>query len=375
MLNLCKLLSVILAIVVCGCQSMRISISEKPFGVTTDGKQAMLYTLVNKHGMEATITNYGAIIVSLKVPDRNGKIDDVTLGYSTLKEYIKATPYFGAIVGRYGNRIAKGKFTLDGKTYTLATNNNENHLHGGDKGFDKVMWDAEPVQRYGAAGLQLTYHSVDGEEGYPGNLTSTVTYYLTNKNEIEIIYKATTDKATPVNLTHHSYFNLAGQGNGDILGHQLMINADRFTPVDSSLIPTGELKSVKGTPMDFTTATLIGARVNQKDTQLKYGLGYDHNWVLNDYSGNLQLAARVYEPTSGRVMEVFTTEPGLQFYCGNFLDGSNVGKGGKVYNHRNGFCLETQHYPDSPNQSGFPSTILQPGEKYKHRTIYRFKTK
>jgi aldose 1-epimerase len=375
MLKLCKLYIIVMGVTLCGCQGSNTSITEKPFGFTAEGKQAVLYTLVNKHGMEATITNYGAIIVSLKVPDRNGKIDDVTLGYSTLDEYIKETPYFGAIVGRYGNRIAKGKFTLDGQTYTLATNNNENHLHGGDKGFDKVIWHGEPKKCFGAVGLQLTYHSVDGEEGYPGNLLSTVTYYLTNKNEIKIIYNATTDQATPVNLTHHSYFNLAGQGNGDILGHEMMINANRFTPVDSSLIPTGEFKAVKHTPMDFTISTPIGARVNQKYKQLKYGMGYDHNWVLNDYNGNMQLAARVYEPTSGRVMEVLTTEPGVQFYCGNFLDGSNVGKGGKVYNHRNGFCLETQHFPDSPNQSGFPSTILKPGEKYKQKTIYRFSTK
>lgn len=355
-----------------GCGSIQPSITKAPFGVTSEGAQVDLYTLTNANGVEAKITNYGAILVSLNVPDRNGQMGDVTLGYSTLAEYIKDTPYFGAIVGRYGNRIGKGKFQLDGTDYSLATNNDENHLHGGIKGFDKVVWQAQTVRRRGAVGLKLVYLSKDGEEGYPGNLTSTVTYYLTNNDEFDIEYEATTDKATPVNLTHHSYFNLAGQGNGDILDHELMLNADRFTPVDAGLIPTGELRPVKGTPMDFTTPTAIGARVNQDDTQLVYGKGYDHNWVLNDWDGSLKLAAKVYEPTTGRVMEVLTTEPGIQFYCGNFLDGSNVGKGGKVYRHRYGFCLETQHFPDSPNKLVFPSTILRPGENYSHRTLYRF---
>ncbi|MBI9017075.1 MAG: galactose mutarotase [Phycisphaerae bacterium] len=359
----------------CGCQSGQKSITKDSFGSTGDGKKVDVYTLTNANGVQVEITNYGAIVVSLKVPDRNGEIADITLGYDKLEDYIKDTPYFGAIVGRYGNRIAKGKFTLDGKGYTLATNNDENHLHGGIKGYDKVVWEAEMVERCDSVGLKLSYLSKDGEEGYPGNVQITVTYLLNNDNELDIEYHATTDKATPFNPTHHSYFNLAGQGNGDILNHQMMINADRFTPVDAGLIPTGQLKSVKGTPMDFTTPTAIGKRVNQNDQQLVYGKGYDHNWVLNDWDGKMNSAAKVYEPTSGRVMEVLTTEPGIQFYCGNFLDGSNVGKGGKVYEHRFGFCLETQHFPDSPNQKDFPSTILKPGETYSHRTIYKFYTK
>jgi len=371
---LSRLFLMVMLIGICSCEKTQTSVTKEPFG-TADGKQVDLYTLTNINGVEAKITNYGCIIVSLKVPDRNGKMGDVTLGYSTVAEYIKETPYFGAVVGRYGNRIAKGKFKLEGKEYTLATNNDENHLHGGIKGFDKVVWDAQTVNRSDAVGLKFTYLSKDGEEGYPGNLTSTVTYYLTNNDEIEIEYDASTDKATPVNLTHHSYFNLAGQGSGDILGHEMMINADSFTPVDVGLIPTGEIRPVKDTPMDFTTPTTIGARVNQDYRQLVYGKGYDHNWVLNGWDGAMKLAARVHEPTTGRVMDVLTTEPGIQFYCGNFLDGSNVGKGGKVYNHRNGFCLETQHFPDSPNQPDFPTTILRPGQKYSHKTIYRFYTK
>ncbi|MGB9623560.1 MAG: aldose epimerase family protein [Phycisphaerae bacterium] len=348
------------------------SIQKEPFGTTRDGTAVDLYTLTNANGMSADITNYGGIVVRLYAPDRNGKLADVVLGYDKLADYIKATPYFGAIVGRYGNRIARGRFTLDGIEYKLATNNMGNHLHGGIKGFDKVVWEAQPFQGNDAVGLKLTYLSKDGEEGYPGNLRCTVRYSLTNDNELRIDYEATTDKATPVNLTNHSYFNLAGQGRGDILGHELMLNADRFVPVDSTLIPTGELRPVKGTPMDFTTPTAIGARVNQDYEQLKLGKGYDHCWVLNKKDAEMSLAARVYEPTTGRVMEVLTTEPAIQFYCGNFLDGSNVGKGGKVYRFRYGFCLETEHYPDSPNHPQFPSTILRPGQTYKTTTIYRF---
>jgi aldose 1-epimerase len=299
----------------------------------------------------------------------------VVLGYPTLDGYLKPHPYFGAIVGRVGNRIAKGKFTLEGVTYKLATNDGENHLHGGIKGFDKVVWNAEPVREDSAVGVKFSYLSKDGEEGYPGNLSCAVTYWLTNNNELKIEYQATTDKATPVNLTHHSYFNLAGQGQGDILNHQLEILADRFTPVDKGLIPTGELRSVEGTPMDFRQPHTIGERINSDDEQLKFGLGYDHNWVLNKTSDSLALAARVYEPATGRVMEVRTTEPGLQFYCGNFLDGTLTGKEGRVYKHRYGFCLETQHFPDSPNQPKFPSTILRPGETYNTETVYRFSTK
>ena len=351
------------------------TIEKKPFGKTADGLCVDLYTLTNSHGLRASITNYGGIVVTLEVPDRDGKLDDVVLGYDTLDEYIADTPYFGAIVGRYGNRIGKGKFSIDGRQYVLAQNNDENHLHGGLKGFDKVVWEARGILGDKGPGLVLTYLSKDGEEGYPGNLSVTVTYILTDDNELTIHYQATTDKPTPVNLTSHSYFNLAGQGSGDILTHQLMIEADRFTPVDKGLIPTGELRPVKGTPMDFTQSTAIGKRVNQDDQQLVYGLGYDHNWVLENSDGSMALAASVHEPTSGRVMEVFTTEPGLQFYCGNFLDGSNVGKGGKVYHHRYGFCLETQHFPDSPNKPDFPSVILHPGEEYSTTTIYKFSAK
>jgi len=345
------------------------------FGKTPDGTPVELYTLTNANGLEAKITNYGGIVVSLLVPDRDGKPGDVVLGYETLEEYIENNPYFGTLVGRYGNRIARGKFTLEGIEYTLAQNDGENHLHGGPKGFDKVVWKADAVRSKKSVGLKLTYLSKDGEEGYPGNLSVTVVYTLTNDNELKIEYTAVTDKVTIVNLTHHGYFNLAGAGLGDILGHELMIKADRFTPVDKGLIPTGELRSVKGTPMDFTQAVAIGARIDQAAEQLVLGGGYDHNWVLNNGDGSLALAARVYEPTTGRVMEVYTTEPGIQFYSGNFLDGSITGKGGKVYEYRYGFCLETQHFPDSPNKPDFPSTVLKPGETYTTTTIYTFSVK
>ncbi|HNS21814.1 MAG TPA: aldose epimerase family protein [Sedimentisphaerales bacterium] len=348
-----------------------LDIDVTSFGKTPDGREVKLYTLSNAKGATAKITNYGAIVVSLEMPDRKGQMDDIVLGYDNLAGFLKTTPYFGAIVGRYGNRIGGGKFTLNGTTYTLATNDKTNHLHGGNKGFDKVVWEHKPVWRPDAVGVELTYLSKDGEEGYPGNLKATVTYLLTNKNELRIDYLATTDKATPVNLTHHGYFNLTG-GARDILGHKLMLNADRFTPVDAGLIPTGELQPVKGTPMDFTKATPIGERIEADFAQLKAGGGYDHNWVLNRKGPGLSLAAKVAEPTTGRVMEVWTTEPGIQFYAGNFLDGTITGKGGVVYKHRWGFCLETQHYPDSPNKPSFPSTILKPGEKYQTTTIYRF---
>ena len=350
------------------------NIDVKAFGQAPDGKQVRLYSLRNANGLTADIMTYGAIVVSLRTPDRKGQMADIVLGYDNLQEYIKISPYFGAIVGRYGNRIAKGKFTLDGAEYTLATNNNANHLHGGIKGFDKVVWDDKPVQRPDAVGVRLSYLSKDGEEGYPGNLKATVTYLLTSKNELRIEYEATTDKATPVNLTHHGYFNLTG-GQRDILGHVLALNADRFTPVDEGLIPTGELKAVKDTPMDFTKATAIGARIANEHQQLKFGGGYDHNWVLNKGGKEMTVAARVSEPTTGRIMEIRTVEPGIQFYSGNFLDGTITGKGGRVYPHRWGFCLETQHYPDSPNKPNFPSTILRPGEKYETTTIYRFSAK
>jgi aldose 1-epimerase len=351
-------------------------ITKKPWGKTADGTPVDLYTLTNSKGMQATITTYGGIVTTLLVPDRQGKLGDVVLGFDTLDGYLKGHPYFGALIGRYGNRIAKGHFSLEGKEYTLAQNNDGNHLHGGLKGFDKAVWKAEEtkvrLRNDEVPALVLTYTSKDGEEGYPGNLSVKVTYALTESNSLFIRYEATTDKATPVNLTNHSYFNLAGAGSGDILGHELMLNAGKFTPVDKGLIPIGELRDVEGTPFDFRKATPIGQRIGASDEQIKFGGGYDHNFVLDKKDAAMSLAARVFEPSSGRVMEVYTTEPGIQFYSGNFLDGTNVGKGGKVYKHRNGFCLETQHFPDSPNQAKFPSTILEPGKKYSTTTIYRF---
>jgi len=348
--------------------------SRETFG-TVDGKPVFLYSLSNGKGMEARITNYGGIVVALVVPDRANKPGDVVLGYDSLSSYLKATPYFGAIVGRYGNRIGRARFTLDGKEYTLNANDGVNSLHGGRRGFDKVVWDPDESAPQTAPVLKLRYVSPDGEEGYPGTLTATVTYTLTDSNELRIDYSATTDKPTVLNLTHHSYFNLAGAGSGDILSHELMLNADRFTPIDSGLIPTGEIRLVEGTPMDFRTATPIGARINAKDDQLRWGRGYDHNWVLVKTGSEMTLAASVYEKTSGRAMDVWTTQPGIQFYSGNFLDGSNVGKGGKVYAYRTGFCLETQHFPDSPNKPQFPSTVLRPGETFTSTTIYKFSTR
>ncbi|NBV23334.1 MAG: galactose mutarotase [Proteobacteria bacterium] len=351
----------------------------QPFGKTGDGTPVEIYTLTNTKGIKLRAMTYGAIVVSLETPDRKGKSADIVLGYNTLAEYIKDTPYFGAVVGRYGNRIAQGKFSIGGKQYTLATNNSPGglpcSLHGGLKGFDKVVWRGEALSKPGAQGVKFTYISKDGEEGYPGNLTLSVTYWLGEDNDWRIDYLATTDKATPVNVTQHSYFNLKGEGNGDILGHELTFKASKTTPVTAGLIPTGELRSVKGTPFDFSTAHAIGERVNATDEQMKFGGGYDHNWVLDSQNGSLALAAIVHEPTTGRVMEVLTTEPGLQFYCGNFLDGKLTGKSGKPYQFRNGFCLETQHYPDSPNQPSFPSTILQPGQTMKSTTVYRFSAK
>jgi aldose 1-epimerase len=349
------------------------NITKQPFGKTKDGTAVDIYTLTNSRGVEARIITYGGIVVSLKVPDRNGKLTDVVLGFDTLDEYVsKNSPYFGALIGRYGNRIANARFSLDGKEYTLAKNDGANHIHGGIKGFDKVVWKARELKTNNHVGLRLTYLSKDGEEGYPGNLSVTVDYTLTDNNELEIDYSASTDKDTVVNLTSHSYFNLAGAGTGNILGHEAMINADRFTPVVKGLIPTGELRSVKGTPLDFTVPTAIGARIDQEYDQLVLARGYDHNWVLNKSGNSLSLAARVYEPTTGRVMEVYTTEPGLQFYTGNFLDGSNIGKGGKPYLKRYAFCLETQHFPNSPNEPKFPTTELKPGQKYAQKTVYKF---
>ena len=348
-------------------------IQKQAFGKTADDQAVDLYTLTNAHGVEARIMTYGGIVVSLKVPDRSGKMGDVVLGYDHLEGYLKKNPFFGPIVGRYGNRIAKGRFSLGGREYTLAQNNGENHLHGGRKGFDKAVWKAQEVKAKDGVGLALTHFSKDGDEGYPGDLSVTVVYTLTNINELKIEYTATTDQETIVNLTNHSYFNLAGSGN--ILNHEMMINADRFTPVDQGLIPTGELRSVRGTALDFTQPKAIGARIDQPDEQLLIGKGYDHNFVINGGGGSLALTARVYEPVTGRVLEVYTTEPGVQFYTANFLDGSITGKGGQVYPKRSGFCLETQHFPDSPNKPHFPSTVLAPGQKYATTTVFKFLTK
>jgi aldose 1-epimerase len=348
------------------------TVTAAPYGQLPDGRAVEVYTLTNASGMSVRAIDYGGIIVSLEVPDRDGQVADVVLGYDDLAGYLEETPYFGAIIGRYGNRIAGGSFTLDEKTYTLAVNNGPNHLHGGLVGFDKVLWDAEPFENATGAGVIFTYTSADGEEGYPGNLTSRVTYTLTDGNELIFDYRATTDKATPVNLTQHTYFNLAGDGSGTILGHELTLNAKRFTPVDATLIPTGALAPVAGTPFDFTTGKLIGAEIDADDEQLRHGGGYDHNFVVDRQQPGLVHVAQVYEPTTGRVMDVHSTEPGVQFYAGNFLDGSITGKSGRVYEQRYGFCLETQHYPDSPNRPEFPTTILRPGDEYVSQTIYAF---
>jgi aldose 1-epimerase len=343
----------------------KMSIEKQPFGKTEDGISVDLYTLTNTNGLKANIITYGGIVTSLQVPDRNGKFADIVLGCDSVDDYAKRSPYFGALIGRYGNRIAKGRFTLDGVEYKLATNNGPNHLHGGVKGFDKVVWKAKPMQTKEGPALKLTYLSRDGEEGYPGNLSCTVTYTISNDNELKVSYEATTDKATVINLTHHSYFNLAGHNSGDVLGHEMQIFADYFTPVDDVQIPTGEIKPVKGTPMDFTKLMTIGSRIKEVPG------GYDHNYVLNNSDGSLALVASVYEPKSGRVMEIFTTEPGVQFYTANFLDGSVKGKGA-VYNKHAGLCLEMQHFPDSPNKPDFPSVVLRPGEKYTQLTVHKF---
>lgn len=350
------------------------SIKKVAFGTTQDGQKADLYILTNKNGMEVSITNFGGIVVGIKVPDRKGKVSDVALGYDLLDGYLSDKAHFGSTIGRYGNRIAHGEFTLKGVKYTLARNNGENHLHGGIKGFDRVLWTAEKVSSTGPASLGLRYLSKDGEEGYPGNLTARVTFTLTDQNELKIDYSATTDKETVINLTNHTYFNLGETDS--ILDHELMLKASRYTPVDAGLIPTGELRDVKGTPFDFLKPTAIGARINQDDEQLKLGKGYDHNWVIDAGEGKgLKLAATAYEPKTGLAFEVWTTEPGVQFYTGNFLDGTVHGKGGKVYPLRSGFCLETQHFPDSPNHPSFPSTVLKPGAKYQSQTVYKFMTK
>lgn len=339
-----------------------------------DFDQVQLYTLKNSSGMTVKVTNYGAIITSILVPDRDGILGDVALGYANLEGYTNAPrkSYLGAVVGRYGNRIAKGRFSIDQVEYELATNNGMNHLHGGSYGFDKVVWSAKVLEDEN--GIELTYNSSDGEEGYPGNLKASVTYRLKDSNQIEVEYSATTDKPTHVNLTQHTYFNLRGEGDGSILDHQLMLNAKQFTPIDDGLIPTGELRDVAGTPFDFTKSKPIGRDIDSDDQQMKYGLGYDHNWILDkgNRDGELTLAAKVIEPKAGRVLEIHTTEPGIQFYCGNFLDGSLIGKSGQPYKYRGGFCLETQHYPDSPNHDNFISTLLKPGDTYHSTTTFTF---
>lgn len=351
------------------------TIEKTAFGQLPDGQETEIYSLKNAAGMEVKISNYGGTIVSWTAPDKDGKYEDITLGCDSVGGYVKGVPYFGALIGRYGNRIANGKFKLAGKEYTLAQNNGVNSLHGGLKGFDKVIWEATPLAGEEPA-LKLSYTAKDGEEGYPGNLKIEVTYTLLKDNSLKIAYQATTDQATVVNLTNHAYFNLNTGMAGEILNHEVTLYADKFLPVDKTLIPTGELKSVTGTPFDFLTANKIGTRINDStDVQIKYGLGYDHCWVLTDTTKALKLAATVYEPTSGRYLEVSTTEPAIQFYTGNFLDGTIKGKNGMIYKHRSGLCLETQHYPDSPNQPKFPSTELKPNQTYQTTTIYKFSVK
>lgn len=353
-------------------EATEVNISKSVFGALPDGRSADLYTLKNANGMVVKISNYGGTITYWSAPDKEGKYADITLGCDSLQGYLKGVPYFGALIGRYGNRIANGKFTLEGKQYVLEKNNGVNALHGGTKGFDKVLWEATPVDGEEPQ-LMLKYISADGEEGYPGTLTTEVTYTLQKDNSLKIEYSATTDKTTVLNLTNHAYFNLSGDMSREILDHEVSIKADKFLPVNETLIPTGELKSVSGTVFDFNKSTKIGTGINNlKDQQIVYGKGYDHCWVFSDTSKTLKSVAKVYEPASGRLMEVLTTEPAIQFYSGNFLDGTIKGKGGIIYKHRSGLCLETQHYPDSPNQPGFPSTVLKPGERYNTVTVYKF---
>jgi len=347
---------------------------KKPFGITASGTPVQVYTLKNHNGMSVSITNYGATVVSLTAPDRDGKFADVVLGCGNVQDYERQDAHLGGLVGRYANRIGHAKFTLNGVEFHTPKNDGDNTLHSG-KGFDRHVWNAKVTYHPEGPALELTYTSKDGEEGFPGKLAVKVVYRLTDRNELKIDYTATTDKPTVVNLTNHSYFNLAGEGQGDVLQHQVTIYADRFTPVDAGLIPDGTLATVKGTPLDFTTATAIGARIEDHDPQLVLGHGYDHNWVLNKRAGQLSLAAQVFDPKSGRLMEVWTTEPGLQFYTGNFLDGSIHGKGGKTYPRRSALCLETQHFPDSPNKPNFPDTTLNPGGAYRTTTSYKFSSR
>lgn len=349
-----------------------VTIEKKPFGQTANGDEVDQFILSTKKGMEISIITYGGIITSWTAADKNGDYRDIALGYNTLAEYEAETPYFGALIGRYGNRIAKGKFSIDGEAYTLAVNNGENHLHGGLKGFDKVVWDAKTIVNDSTASLELSYLSKDMEEGYPGNLQTKVTYTLNNNDELRVKYEAKTDKPTIVNLTQHSYFNLTADFNQPISDHELVINADSFLPVDSSLIPTGESRNVAETPFDFRSPKSIGKQINAENIQIKNGLGYDHCWVLNDQEKGVRFVASAYESVSGRLLEIFSDEPGIQFYSGNFLDGTLPSKSKGTYQHRTGFCLETQHYPDTPNQKNFPSVRLNPGESYQSHTVFRF---
>ncbi len=371
-------LSLVILFVVVSCQSQKTEskmVEKKLFGKLDDGKEISSFTLTNSNKAVAEIIDYGATVVSLIIPDKNGKMEDVVLGYDDIGGYVKGTSYFGAIVGRYGNRIGKGRFSIDGKEYQLAVNNGENHLHGGIIGYNKVVWNAEVLEKKEGPAVKFTYLSRDGEEGYPGTVKLEVIYTLTNNNELSVEYSAATDKPTMFNPTHHSYFNLSGNFENTILDHELMIDADTYTPVDAGLITTGKLEKVENTPMDFRKPVKIGAGINKEFEQLKFGKGYDHNWVLKNYNKQVRKVAELYETKSGRLMEVLTDQPGLQFYSGNFLDGTVKGKKGINYQLRTGLCLETQHYPDSPNKPDFPSVRLNPGETYKHKTIYKFSTK
>ena len=372
-----KLLWIAIIFLTSSCMSdnSKVTIEKSLFGTTVEGIDVNKYKLSNRKGMEISIINYGGIITSWTAKDKNGVYEDIVLGYNELSEYEKETPYFGAIIGRYGNRIAKGKFSIDGKEYTLSVNNGENHLHGGMKGFDKVVWDAETRSTDSSVSLILTYLSKDMEEGYPGNLEVEVVYTLNNEDELSVTYKATTDKTTVINLTQHSYFNLSANFNNTILNHELILNSDYFLPVDKTLIPTGEFRDVSNTPFDFRTPKTIGQQIDEEDPQLKNGLGYDHCWVLNEQDKGVRFVASAFEPQSRRYLEVFSDEPGIQFYSGNFLDGTLPSKNNGSYEFRSGFCLETQHFPDSPNHKNFPSVILRPEEEYNSQTIFKLSVK
>lgn len=368
-------MSILLFASSCTSDHSKVTIEKSPYGTTVDGVDVHEYKLFNRQGMEISIINYGGIITSWTAKDKNGVYEDIVLGYNELSEYEKESPYFGAIIGRYGNRIAQGKFSIEGKEYTLAVNNGENHLHGGEKGFDKVVWDAETRLTDSSASLILTYLSKDMEEGYPGNLEVKVEYKLNNQDELRVTYKATTDKTTVINLTQHSYFNLSANFNNTILNHELVLNSDAFLPVDKTLIPTGEFRDVTNTPFDFRTPKTIGQQINEEDPQLKNGLGYDHCWVLNEQDKGIRFVASAFDPQSRRYLEVFSDEPGIQFYSGNFLDGTLPSKNNGNYEIRSGFCLETQHFPDSPNREDFPSVLLRPEEAYTSQTIFKLSVK